>query len=351
MNFGLLLNCIFFVLTLSEYLICMKYINYEYNYKNAWFNILLSIILTPLYFVLLFKKENRNKVIDYCKRENRIKLFFPFITGVLYSIETVLVFYALSTMTLSYYTTLRSGFIFFNIPYFKYLLHKKITNIYLISCYLLVISHGIIIANYVYIATEGTFGTTTTTTTTITLHELITNTIIIYITCFLNATYNNIIEYSIKKYNISNIDYQIFFQIIYLFIIIGPSIYYTVIDPPPINQSTLFLYFLIAFGLQLYMYNKIYILNNKNEELPANILMSSLDLLRRIIQLLFSFLFFNEQFDLYVVLSLVFFGISSLLLLYQYFLTNNNNAILPMHFQQRCFWQRSIQHVELKEIV
>lgn len=335
MNFGLFINCIFFVFTLSEYLICMKYINYEYNYKNAWFNILLSIILTPLYFVLLFKKENRNKVIDYCRRENRIKLFFPFITGILYTIETVLLFYALNTMTLSYYTTLRSGFILFNIPYFKYLLHKKITNIYLISCYLLVISHGIIIANYVYITT-----TAATTTNTTTLHELIINTIIIYITCFINATYNNIIEYSIKKYNISNIDYQIFFQIVYLFIIIGPSIYYTVIDPPPIDSLTLFLYFLIAFGLQLYMYNKIYILNNKNEVLPANILMSSLDLLRRIIQLIFSFLFFNEQFDLYVVLSLVFFGISSLLLLYQYFL-NNNKAILPTHFQ----------HVELKEIV
>lgn len=350
MNFGLLLNCIFFVFTLSEYLICMKYINYEYNYKNAWFNILLSVILTPLYFILLFKKENRNKVIDYCRRENRIKLFFPFITGILYTIETVLVFYALSTMTLSYYTTLRSGFILFNIPYFKYLLHKKITNIYLISCYLLVISHGIIIANYVYIsttATNTTNTTNTTTTNTTTLRELINNTIIIYITCFLNATYNNIIEYSIKKYNISNIDYQIFFQITYLFIIIGPSIYYTVIDPPPVNPLTLFLYFLIAFGLQLYMYNKIYILNNKNEMLPANILMSSLDLLRRIIQLLFSFLFFNEQFDLYVVLSLVFFGISSLLLLYQYFLNNNNKAILPRSFQH----QRSFQHIELKEIM
>lgn len=342
MNFGLFINCIFFVFTLSEYLICMKYINYEYNYKNAWFNILLSVILIPLYFVLLYKKENRNKVIDYCRRENRIKLFFPFITGILYTIETVLLFYALNTMTLSYYTILRSGFILFNIPYFKYLLHKKITTIYLLGCFLLVISHCIIIANYVYITTT-TEGTTNTTKENA-LNELVSNTIIIYISCFINATYNNLIEYSIKKYNISNIDYQIFFQIVYLFIIIVPPIYYTVKDPPPVNPLTLFLYFLIAFGLQLYMYNKIYILNNKNEVLPANILMSSLDLLRRIIQLIFSFLFFNEQFDLYVVLSLVFFGISSLLLLYQYFL--NNNVTLHTHLPQRC-----LQHVELKEIV
>jgi drug/metabolite transporter (DMT)-like permease len=314
MNLGLLVNSIFFVFTLSEYLICMKYINYEYNYKNAWFNILLSITLTPFYFALLYKKENRDIVKDYFQRDNRIKLLFPFITGVLYTIETILLFYAINTMTLSYYTLLRSGFILFNIPYFKYLLHKKITNIYLLSSLLLVISHIIIITNYLYNATNAIGGGAI---------QIINNTIIIYISCFINATYNNLIEYSIKKYNISNIDYQIFFQIVYLCIVIVPSIYYTVQNPPPINSLTLFLYFLIAFGLQLYMYNKIYILNNKNEFVPANILMSSLDLLRRIIQLLFSFLFFNEHFDIYVIISLIFLGLSSQLLLYQYVLNNN----------------------------
>jgi drug/metabolite transporter (DMT)-like permease len=323
MNLGLLVNSIFFVFTLSEYLICMKYINYEYNYKNAWFNILLSILLTPFYFALLYKKENRDIVKDYFQYENRIKLLFPFITGILYTIETVLLFYAINTMTLSYYTLLRSGFILFNIPYFKYLLHKKITNIYLLSCLLLVISHSIIITNYLYNAFNAIDGGGDGI-------QIINNTIIIYISCFINATYNNLIEYSVKKYNISNIDYQIFFQIIYLCIVITPSIYYTVQNSPPINSLTLFLYFLIAFGLQLYMYNKIYILNSKNDNIPANILMSSLDLLRRIIQLLFSFLFFNEHFDTYVIISLIFLGLSSLLLLYQYVL-NNNKIIIKKH--------------------
>ena len=319
MNWGLIINSIFFVFTLSEYLICMKYINYEYNYKNAWFNILLSISLTPFYFVLLYKKENRVIVKDYFTYRNRIKLLFPFITGILYTIETVLLFYALNTMTLSYYTLLRSGFIIFNLPYFKYLLHKEITNIYLVSCLSLLVSHSIIITNYLYTATN-----------TIGVEEIINNTLIIYISCFINATYNNLIEYSVKKYNISNIDYQIFFQIVYFFIIIIPSIHYTITYPPPINSLTLFLYFLISFGLQLYMYNKIYILNNKNDIVPANILMSSLDLLRRIIQLLFSFLFFNDHVDIYVILSLIFLGISSLLLLYQYVI-NNNITIQPKH--------------------
>lgn len=318
MNILLLLNCFLFVITLSEYLICMKYINYEYEYKNAWFNILLSVSLTPSYFILLIKDVNRNKLREYAKPENRIQLFYPFATGFLYTIETIMLFYALNTLTLSYYTILRSGFILFNIPFFKYLLHKKITVIYLSSCILLVISHIIIITNYANTQQSA---------------SLSMNTLIIFISCFLNATYNNIIEYSVKKYKIPNIDFQIFFQITYFLFIIGPSIYYTVQDLPPIDGLTMVLYALIALGLQMYMYNKIYILNNRNDFIPANILLSSLDLLRRIIQLLFSFLLFNEQFDKYVVLSLLFLAGSSFLLLYQYFRDN-----------------RIIRHVELEEV-
>ena len=105
---------------------------------------------------------------------------------------------------------------------------------------------------------------------------------------------------------------------------------------PPIDGQTLFIYFLIALGLQVYMFNKIYILNNRNNIIPANLLLSSLDLLRRIIQLIFSFLFFNEPFNLSVVLSLICLGISSLLLLFEY---------LKDHFMKK------IEHVELIEIV
>ncbi len=318
MNILLLLNCFLFVITLSEYLICMKYINYEYEYKNAWFNILLSVSLTPSYFILLIKDVNRNKLREYAKPENRIQLFYPFATGLLYTIETIMLFYALNTLTLSYYTILRSGFILFNIPFFKYLLHKKITAIYLSSCVLLVISHVIIIMNYANTQPSS---------------SLPINTLIIFISCFLNATYNNIIEYSVKKYKIPNIDFQIFFQITYFLFIIGPSIYYTVQDLPPVDGLTMVLYALIALGLQMYMYNKIYILNNRNDFIPANILLSSLDLLRRIIQLLFSFLFFDDQFDSYVVLSLFFFAVSSFMLLYQYFRDN-----------------RMIRHVELEDV-
>lgn len=320
-NLSLFVNSFLFIFTLSEYLICMKYINYTYGYKNTWFNILLNCLFTPFYLLFLFKEVHRDKVKTFFKKENLKDLCYPVFNGILYTIETVLLFYTINNLTLSYYTILRTGFIIFNIPFFKYLLKKKITNIYLASCSLLVISYILLIYNYVSQNTNNNNN-----------KLLISNTGIIFITCLMNSTYNNLIEYSIKKNVFTSVDYQIIFQITYFILIIIPSIYYTILDPPPIDILTIILYFFIAGGLQLYMYNKIYILNTKNQYLPANILLSGLDLIRRIIQLLFSFLFFNELFDTFIILSISFMGLSSLLLLYQYFKNNNKDEYIN-HFE------------------
>lgn len=319
-NLSLIINSFLFVFTLSEYLICMKYINYTYDYKNTWFNILLNCLFTPFYLLFLFKKDNRNKVKNYLNKKNFKDLCYPIFNGILYTIETALLFYTINNLTLSYYTVLRTAFIIFNIPFFKYLLNKKITNIYLASCFFLIISYILLIYNYL---TQNNNDNN---------KLLISNTGIIFLTCFMNSTYNNLIEYSIKKNVFTSVDYQIIFQITYFILIIIPSVYYTVLDPPPISGLTIFLYFLIGGGLQLYMYNKIYILNIKNNYLPANILLSGLDLLRRIIQLLFSFLFFNELFDTFIIISITFMGISSLLLLYQYLKDNNQDEYIN-HFE------------------
>ena len=108
MNYLLILHCFLFVITLSEYLICMKYINNAYNYKNEWFNMLLSVFFTPFYCFLFINDINRRKLMSYFLPENRNKLLFPIGTSILYTIETILLFYALNTITLSYYTVLRS---------------------------------------------------------------------------------------------------------------------------------------------------------------------------------------------------------------------------------------------------
>jgi hypothetical protein len=69
---------------------------------------LLSVFFTPFYSFLFINDINRKKINTYFLPENRQKLLFPIGTGILYTVETILLFSALNTITLSYYTVLRS---------------------------------------------------------------------------------------------------------------------------------------------------------------------------------------------------------------------------------------------------
>jgi drug/metabolite transporter (DMT)-like permease len=290
----------------------MKYITNEYEYKNEWFNVLLSLLFTPFYSCFFIRSFSWKRIHEtYLAPERRHILKYPILTGVLYTVETVFVFYALRTVTLSYYTILRSGFIIFNIPWFRYLLKKPVSRLYYASCAALVVSHALAVGQYVYAYSSGGGSGGA---------DVIQNTGIIFVSCFLNSAYNNIIEHSMARHGdiISNIDFQIIFQATY-FVLAAPwAVVYTVKHTPPITSASMTMYFFIAFGLQLYMFNKIYILNSRASIIPANILLSGLDLIRRVIQLTYSFVWFNEPFDAMIGVSLVFLGASGGLLLYQY---------------------------------
>ena len=312
MTWLLVLHSILFVGTLTEYLICMKYITNIYDYKNEWFNVLLSLVFTPFYGLFFIRNFSWQRVRTYITTpERRRVLKYPVFTGILYTIETVFVFYALKTVTLSYYTILRSGFIVFNIPWFKYLLKKPVTLFYYASCAALAVSHAFAVGQYIvrYDGGSGSSG-------------VVQNTAIIFVSCFLNSAYNNLIEYAMKLHGdtLSIVDFQAIFQATYFVIAMPWAVFYTAThtSPPPITTEAITMYFFIAFGLQLYMYNKIYILNNRDSTIPANILLSGLDLIRRVIQLTYSFICFNEPFDAVIGVSLVFLGLSGVLLLYQY---------------------------------
>ena len=311
MTWLVVVNSIFFVVTLTEYLICMKYITNNYDYKNEWFNVLLSLLFTPFYSCFFIKKFSWTQIKSYLSPERRHILKYPIMTGVHYTVETVFVFYALNTVTLSYYTILRSGFIIFNIPWFKYLLKKPITRLYYASCAALMVSHALAAAQYVFHYQAAADNRA---------QNVLQNTVIVFISCFLNSTYNNVIEYSMARYGdvMPNIDFQIIFQSTY-FVLAAPwAVYYTAKNVPPVTTGTMTMYFFIAFGLQLYMFNKIYILNSKQRAIPANILLSGLDIIRRVIQLTYSFVWFKEPFDAIIGVSLLFLGVSGGLLLYQY---------------------------------
>jgi drug/metabolite transporter (DMT)-like permease len=296
----------------------MKYITNNYGYKNEWFSVLLSLVFTPFYGCLFIRNFSWDRAKAYFAPERRAVLKYPVLTGVLYTVETVFVFYALNTVTLSYYTILRSGFIIFNIPWFKYLLKKPVTRLYYASCAALVVSHAIATGQYIvqYNGGGGGGGGRSGSEG----GNVVQNTVIIFVSCFLNSAYNNMIEYAMKLHGdtMSNIDFQVLFQATYFALAAPWAVFYTVKHTPPVTAESITMYFFIAFGLQLYMFNKIYILNTPQTIIPANILLSGLDLVRRVIQLTYSFVCFKEPFDAMIGLSLVFLGTSAGLLLYQY---------------------------------
>jgi hypothetical protein len=69
----------------------------------------------------------------------------------------------------------------------------------------------------------------------------------------------------------------------------------------------------------MYGYNKFAILRDtSNGKIPSNVLMSGLDLIRRFILLVFSFLMFDEPLNIYIIISMTLFIISSILLFIDY---------------------------------
>jgi drug/metabolite transporter (DMT)-like permease len=295
---SIVFHSVFYVINLSSYLILIKYLQNTYIYDNFWYNTLLSILLTPIYFAFFCLKSVRTRMKTY-----GIALIFPLLAGFIYTFESVLLYYSVNNLSLSYYTILRSSFVIWNIPFFYFLLKKKISKIYYFGTLFLLLSYSAII--YYYLKTTN---------------ELLQPTISIMISCLLNTTYNILIEYSIKKYNIYNLDFQVLFQISYFCFAIIPSLKMTLENAPPINIQIMILSLIISICLQFYFYNKIFILENNNDFVPSNVLMSGLDLIRRLVLLLFSFFMFNDEFNIYIGFSVVFFLGSGVCMFLEYFI-------------------------------
>lgn len=289
-------NSILYIVNLSAYLILIKYIQISYNYNNFWYNTLLSIFLSPIY---LFNCVNPSFI-------PRIKTYgfailYPVIAGLIYTFESILLYYSVNNLNLSYYTILRSSFIIWNIPFFILLLKKKSSRLYYFGTILLFFSYVIII--YYYLNVDYT---------------LLYPTIAIIISCFFNTCYNIMIEYSLKKYHIYNLDFHAIFQISYFCFAIIPSIKMTYEHPPPITNEVLLVSTFICICLQLYFYNKIIILENNNQLVPSNVLMAGLDLIRRLVLLLFAFLLYKDDFNLYIAISVALFLLSGIFIFCEY---------------------------------
>ena len=312
-SLGLIIfHSILYVINLSTYLILIKYLQNTYAYDNFWFNTLLSILLTPIYLLFICITSIKTRIKNY-----GISLVFPCIVGFIYTFESILLYYSVNSLNLSYYTILRSSFIVWNIPFYIYLLKKTPTKLYYLGVIFLLLSYIVIIYYYLNVNIE-----------------LLLPTIAIITSCLLNTVYNIMIEYSIKKYNIYNLDFQIIFQLSYFIFAVIPSLKMTIENPPPITTKVIILSLFISICLQLYFYNKIIILQINTTSVPSNVLMSGLDLIRRLVLLLFAFVMYNDDFNIYVGISVLFFLISGVFIFLEYLLPYKTKQIVYSEMEE-----------------
>lgn len=307
MNYILFINLILFIISSVGYLILLRFLDYKYQLNNFWFNNALTCILSPIYMLkIIINSKNR---IDFKNTFKNGSFKYIFIAGTIYSLESILVYYCLISLSLFDYIIFRSSFIVWNIPLFKYFLKKQISYIYTFAVFFLIISQLIL---------------TKMNPDNISIY------IILFISCLISSIYNCLMEYTLKTYEIDIYVYHTIFQLVYFTSSIGESIYFS--DIPIFSIEITVIYIFISILTQYYCYSRLLILKIENTILPTNVLLAGLEFLRRIIIITFSCIFFKESYNIY---SGILFCLSSFLLFYDYYKSVCKQNI----------------HIELQEIV
>jgi hypothetical protein len=198
---------------------------------------------------------------------------------------------------LSTYMILRSSFIIFNIPFIHFFMLIPISKYYIIS------SCVILISMILTLMSDSNYSC-----------------YIIIATGLLTASYNILLEKATKIYKMSSFDFQYLFQLSSFSVSIIPSIYYTMLYPPPGDLFAIANYISIVLSLQISLYAKMYIISaNVGARVSNNVLYSSLEMIRRFSIIIISILAFNETIsNIYNWFGIMFYVVSSGLLLYDY---------------------------------
>ena len=306
MLYKLAFVCLVFLFSSIIYLINIKIITNTYNYTNFWWITLMTMSGIPIFTVISCVSPTS---ISYKKYWTQNIIRYPLCSGILYSFESMLLYYSITYVPLSTYMILRSSFIIWNIPFIIFFIKMPISKYYIISVCLIVISIILILISNNKLDNY---------------HSCY----IIIATGLLTATYNILLEKATKIYKISSFDIQYLFQLSFLIISIIPSIYYTVLNPPPGDLFAIANYISIGLSIQISLYAKMYIMSvNIDAHISNNVLYSSLEMMRRFSIIIISVLAFNETIsDIYNWCGIVFYVISSGFLLYDYVSTTINHT-------------------------
>ena len=306
MLYKLAIVCLVFLLSSNIYLINIKIITNIYNYTNFWWITLMTMSGIPIFTVISCVSPTG---VSYKKYWTQHIIRYPVCAGMLYSCESMLLYYSITYVPLSTYMILRSSFIIWNIPFIIFCIQLPISKYYIISVCLIVISIILILISNNKLDNY---------------HSCY----IIIATGLLTASYNILLEKATKVYKMSSFDIQYLFQLSFLIISIIPSIYYTILYPPPGDLFAIANYISIGLSIQIALYAKMYIMSvNIDAHVSNNVLYSSLEMMRRFSIIIISILSFNDTIsNIYNWLGIVFYVISSGFLLYDYVSTTINHT-------------------------
>lgn len=301
--------------------ILFYYLSNQYQNNNKyvqlyefWWITLMTMSGVPIFTVISCVSPTD---VSYKKYWTQNIIRYPLCAGILYSFESTLLYYSITYVPLSTYMILRGSFIIFNIPFIRFFMQISISKYYIISSCLIVISMILILIS------DSEFDNS---------HSCY----IIIATGLLTASYNILLEKATKDYKMSPFDLQYLFQLSSFIVSIIPSIYYTVLYPPPGDLFAIANYISIGTSIQISLYAKMYIMNaniDANTSISNNVLYSSLEMLRRFSIIIISVLAFNEKIsNIYDWCGIAFYIISSGFLLYDYVsIAIHRTKHVPLH--------------------
>lgn len=309
MNDLIILWSILFILASLGSTMLIKIDQIFYNYDNYWVIMFFINICYPINILIYALKYNFKDLIKHLTKD-----FFKktFAVSIIYTLETCALYYSIISIPLSIYIICRTSPSFFNIILNRFYAKKEINKYYYIGLIFLIAMYIILsfnIKKYNY-----------------DLKNIIC-TAVVFFSGFTTSLTNNIVEYHFLTIE-DKTKYKYLYQIIlnfYCYIIMFPiSIYF--LSP---NKHILpnLIFSLAGISLQVFFLFKVFILSDI--KISGSQLISALDLLRRIISNTISYIFLNEYYNIYIIISNVCMAISSLLILYsQYVIKIKNYNIL-----------------------
>ena len=112
MLYKLAFVCLVFLFSSIIYLINIKIITNTYNYTNFWWITLMTMSGVPIFTVISCVSPTS---VSYKKYWTQNIIRYPLCSGILYSFESMLLYYSITYVPLSTYMILRSSFIIWNI--------------------------------------------------------------------------------------------------------------------------------------------------------------------------------------------------------------------------------------------